>query len=86
MLWIDDDTVTHALESGDDSNLVRSGVPFCISQDSTYCVLAREHEAWLVPAEGWRDANTPPATDAQGRLALNFYKRRPCAGGRASKA
>ncbi|MEZ4222602.1 MAG: hypothetical protein R3B13_16800 [Polyangiaceae bacterium] len=75
VLWIDDDAVRHVMESGDDNDLVRSSVPFCLSLDNTYCVLVREHDAWLDPTDGWRDANATPPLGRHGRLVLNFYKK-----------
>lgn len=73
-LWIEDDVVYDALGSGNDGSLLASGVPFCVSEDRRCCVLVREHSAWLVRGEGWRDANSPPGLGEQGRLVLNFYR------------
>lgn len=72
--WIDNEAVLHALTHDDDSKLVSSGVPFSISEDRIYCVLVREHDAWLVPSGGWREANRPPEPGERGRFVLNFYK------------
>jgi hypothetical protein len=73
--WIDNETVEQALVSGDLSSLIESGVQFCMSPDRAYCVLIRDHAAWYVEGEGWRDGNYPPEEDAVGRPALNFFKR-----------
>jgi hypothetical protein len=70
--WIDNESVFIALRSGDFSVLRASGYRYCLSQDQRSCVLVREHSAWLVPAEGWRDSNDAPKGEI-GRAVLNFF-------------
>lgn len=71
--WIDHQEIENALKKKSISELTKSGVVFCVSDNYEYCILLRKHSAWCVPSEGWRDANEPPS-DNSGRWVLNFYK------------
>lgn len=73
-LWIDNEAVSKAQVSGNLSAIIKSGVQYCMSPNRKYCILVREHSAWHVEGEGWRDANNPPENEESGRQMLNFFK------------
>ncbi|WP_339727782.1 hypothetical protein [uncultured Gimesia sp.] len=73
-LWIDNEVVNKAQKNGDFSAIIESGVQFCMSPDRKYCILVRDHSAWHVEGEGWRDSNDPPENEESGRQMLNFFK------------
>ncbi|MDF1699926.1 MAG: hypothetical protein P1V36_02025 [Planctomycetota bacterium] len=70
--WIDDAAVRHAQETVDPGALLAAGVPHAMSPDGRYVVLVRDHAAWHIEGEGWRDSNSPPEAGAEGRPVLNF--------------
>ena len=71
--WINNEQVFSALKSGDFILLSASGYRYCVSQDRRSCVLVREHSAWNVRGEGWRDSNIAPSQGETGREVLNFF-------------
>ena len=44
--WIDDEVVENALKSKSKTNLEKSKVKYCVSDDFKYCILVRKHSAW----------------------------------------
>lgn len=72
--WISDEQVNRAQETGDFSALEANEIPFCMSPDRTYCILVRDHAAWQIEGEGWREGNYAPGQDGEGRCVINFFK------------
>ncbi len=56
----------NAQSAGDMTSLEESGVQYCMSPDYTYCIVIRDHAAWYIEGEGWRDGNYPPKDSEPG--------------------
>lgn len=71
--WVDDDAVWAALRTGDLAALEAAGVLYCMSSSGQHCIVLRQHAAWHLEGQGWRDGNYPADEDAKGRLVVNFF-------------
>ena len=75
--WISNDVVQNALRSKQVVELEKSGLIYSISDDFEYCLIIREHNAWQINGEGWRDSNEPPQNNLDARRVLNFFNYNP---------
>lgn len=46
-----------------------------INADLDFLVAVRDHYAWFIEGQGWRDANQPAAEGKISRQAVNYYTR-----------
>ncbi len=83
--WLSAEAISNALCSQNIDRLMGVDHLYNVSPDNTYCILVRDHAAWLDPSfddERWRDGNIPPDAGQFGRTMLNVFKvNRSCDGG-----
>jgi len=73
MGWISNEQVEMALEQQKPLKITNEeSVLICYSDEYNYCILERYHQAWETES-GWRDSNSPPDNEQNGRKVFNFY-------------
>ena len=70
--WITNEEIIEALKNKDLKAI--SNLNFCVSGNFDTCLFVRQHEAWEIPNEGWRDNNSKPSPDSKTRDVLNFIQ------------
>ncbi|MEL7471107.1 MAG: hypothetical protein AAFN27_21825 [Pseudomonadota bacterium] len=75
--WLTEESVRAAMRAQSTRPFASGSHHHCLSSESRYAVLVREHAAWVVPESGiqkWRYGNFPPKRPADSREIVNVFK------------
>ena len=73
MNWIKNEVIFKYLKKRSKSELDVFANRICYSDDFAHCIFIRDHAAWEIENEGWRNENCPPKEKEKGRLLMNFF-------------
>ncbi|MGD1927141.1 MAG: hypothetical protein ACFB03_23595 [Paracoccaceae bacterium] len=75
--WLTEESIRAAMRAQSTHPFESGCKHYCLSSDSRYAVLVREHAAWVVPGsevEKWHYGNYPPKHRGESRDVINIFK------------
>ena len=72
--WIENEKVFEAMKNKSSTFFDELSNWISVSDDYNFSILIRNHKAWFIEDQGWRDANEITTNPKDGRLIINFFK------------